>query len=144
MFCRLKSKENMVKKLGYASNLYETSNKKVTGPVKPLTKKPVLGKSTMGKRSSPRYFCICLLVKDTILGQFSTFIALCIYPYVITLGLRSKCDVDGHYFTFALFISTVPSHQRIQNDVTAAMLHTVFVFRMQTFNYTLVCSFALD
>ena len=51
--------------------------------------------------------------------------------HVITIGLRSKCDVDGHFFTFALFIATVTSYQRIKYDVTVSMLHTAFVFRMQ-------------
>ena len=59
-------------------------------------------------------------------------IAVCIYRHVITMGFRSKYDVDGHYFIFALFIATVTSCQRIQHDVTVAMLpHTAVIFRMQ-------------
>ena len=35
-------------------------------------------------------------------------IAVCIYRYVITLGLHSKYDVDGHYFVFAVRILANP------------------------------------
>ena len=29
------------------------------------------------------------------------FIVVCTYDYVIILGLRSKYDMDGHYYIFA-------------------------------------------
>ena len=29
------------------------------------------------------------------------FIAVCVFRYVITFGLRGKYDVDGHYSRFA-------------------------------------------
>ena len=44
----------------------------------------------------------------TFLVHFSNIIAVCIYRYVITLGLRSKYDVDGHYFRFAARILANP------------------------------------
>ena len=36
-------------------------------------------------------------------------VAVCIYCYVITLGLRSKYDVAGHYSRFALRILEIMS-----------------------------------
>ena len=34
-------------------------------------------------------------------------IAVCIYRYVITFGLRSKYDVLGHYFIFMIVLSSI-------------------------------------
>ena len=40
---------------------------------------------------------------------FQTIFAVCIYRYVVTLGLRSKYDADGHYFIFQLWILDIMS-----------------------------------
>ena len=34
-------------------------------------------------------------------------IAVCIYRYVITFGLRSKYDVLGHYFIFMIVLPSI-------------------------------------
>ena len=44
--------------------------------------------------SLPSHFIhYCLIIKNA----HSTIIAVCIFRYVITLGLHSKYDVDGHF-----------------------------------------------
>ena len=35
------------------------------------------------------------------------FIAVCIYRYVITFGLRSEYDVLGHYFIFMIVLPSI-------------------------------------
>ena len=60
-------------------------------------------------------------------------IAVCIYRCGITLALRSKYDVDGHYFIFALqILANLVGHWRydvIQYDVVtvATLPHTAVV-----------------
>ena len=36
-----------------------------------------------------------------------SIIAVCIYRYVITFGLRSKYDVLGHYFIFMIVLPSI-------------------------------------
>ena len=38
---------------------------------------------------------------------FVFIIAVCIYRYVITFGLRSKYDMDGHYFRFMIVLPSI-------------------------------------
>ena len=57
-------------------------------------------------------------------------IAVCIYRYVITFGLRSKYDVLGHYFRFMIVLPSInkfnmTSHQL--NMTYVAMLHSAVV-----------------
>ena len=52
------------------------------------------------------------------------------YRYVITLGLRSKYDMDGHYCRFAGQILANPP----QYDVTL-LCYISQLYCMQTFNY---------
>ena len=64
--------------------------------------------------------------------------AVCIYRYVITLGLRSKYDVDGHYCRFAPQILGNPP----QYDVTL-LCYISQLYCMQTFNF-IVCKKILN
>ena len=59
----------------------------------------------------------------------SHIIAVCIYRYVITLGLRSKYDVGGHYCRFTPRILANPP----QYDVTL-LCYISQLYCMQTFN----------
>ena len=67
----------------------------------------------------------------------SDFIAVCIYRYVITMGLRSKYDVDGHYSRFAARILANPP----QYDITL-LCYIAQLYCMQRFNFLIECFFA--
>ena len=56
------------------------------------------------------------------------YIAVCVYRYVITMGLCSKYDVDGQYSRFAAQILANP-----QYDVTL-LCYISQLYCMQTFN----------
>ena len=55
--------------------------------------------------------------------------AVCIYRYVITLDLRSKYDVLGHYFRFAVQILANPR----KYDITLLCIPQLYC--MQAFNF---------
>ena len=57
-------------------------------------------------------------------------IAVCIHRHVITMGLSSKYDVDGHYSRFAAQILANPP----QYDVTL-LCYIAQLYCMQRFNY---------
>ena len=59
--------------------------------------------------------------------NIQTLIAVCIYRYVITLGLWNKYDIDGHYSRFVAHILANPCEIRRH----VAMLHAAVVFCMQ-------------
>ena len=42
---------------------------------------------------------------DSLPGK--TIVAVCIYRFVITFGLRSKYDVLGHYFIFMIVLPSI-------------------------------------
>ena len=63
-------------------------------------------------------------------------IAVCIYRYVITFGLRSKYDVLGHYFIY----DSAAIYQQVQYDVTL-LCYIAQLYCMQRFNFfsPLIC-----
>ena len=58
------------------------------------------------------------------------FIAVCKYHNVITLDLRSKYDMGGHYSRFTAQILAHP----LQHDIM--LLCILQLYCMQTFNYS--------
>ena len=60
---------------------------------------------------------------------YDKLIVVCIYRYVITLGLHSKYNVDGHYCRFVVRILANPP----QYDVML-LCYILQLYCMQTFN----------
>ena len=62
----------------------------------------------MGDLSDHHYLTKLVLDNNQITEVRHRFvIAVCIYRYVITFGLRSKYDVFGHYFRFMIVLPSI-------------------------------------
>ena len=60
-------------------------------------------------------------------------IVVCVYCYVITLGLSDKYDMDGHYFRFAVQILAKPWDyvlylSWIENDQNSSLFDKIILF----------------
>ena len=75
-----------------------------------------------------------------------SLIAVCIYHYVITFGLRGKYDIDGHYFRFMARILANPhmtSHCYVRYTYCSCIVckHLISSEFFDKFNTSLSCCF---